>query len=248
LEKIYESQYSLTEYYFGGSTFVDYAGISSYVADVLLPYTSQGAMFDFPGFLIRHENALDIKHDDIKSIFLVKLNSVADVGKEASLLRSSLGNESMTITRSEAIGILRTGYPRLGVGLDFTEINRILITAVSLGGVVAIAIVAASARRNILSLMRIRGGKRKDCVALFLPEIAVVLFLAGLVGTAIGLILGAGFLNSIADLIPRLFTGNSIQFVLAPTIGYFAVAVLTAFFIAQIVSIAASSTIDVEAV
>jgi predicted lysophospholipase L1 biosynthesis ABC-type transport system permease subunit len=154
----------------------------------------------------------------------------------------------MTITRSEAIGILRTGYPRLGVGLDFTEINRILITAVSLGGVVAIAIVAASARRSILSLMRIRGGKRKDCVALFLPEIAVVLFLAGLVGTAIGLILGAGFLNSIADLIPRLFTGNSIQFVLAPTIGYFAVAVLTAFFIAQIVSIAASSTIDVEAV
>lgn len=238
LEKILESYYSETSYPAGGS----------YVADVLLPHTSQGAMFDFAGFLIRLENVSDIKHDDIKSVFVLKLKSGTDASRTAESLRSSLGDGTVTVTRSEAIGILRKGFPRLGVGLDFTQINRILITAVSFGGVVAIAVTATSARKSILSLIRIRGGQRKDCVALFLPEIALVLFLAGLLGTVVGLILGTGFLNSIADLIPRLFTGNPVQIVLAPTMWYFAAAVLTTFSVVQIVSIAVSSTIDVEAV
>ena len=236
LERILEHRYS-----------VPYGKYRPYVADVLLPHTSEGALFDFGGFVIRQENKSDIKHENVKSIFVIKLKSGADPSDVAAKLRSTLHNESVTITRSEAIGVIRKGYPRLAVGLDFTEINSILITTISLGGLIAITITTTIGRKSILCLLRIRGGKRKDGVALFLPETALVAFLACLLGTTIGLILGTGFVNSMADLIPPLFTGNTVQRFFSPVIWYFAATILAVFSIVQIVSIAAKSVIDLEA-
>jgi len=122
-----------------------------------------------------------------------------------------------------------------------------LITTISLGGLIAITITTTIGRKSILSLLRIKGGKRKDGVALFLPETVLVAFLACLLGTTIGLILGAGFVNSMADLIPPLFTGNTVQTFFSPIIWCFAATVLAAFSIVQIVSIAAKSVIDLRA-
>jgi len=226
---------------------VPYGKYGPYVADVLLPHTSEGALFDFGGFVIRQEDTPDIKHEHIKSIFVIKLKSDADPSNVATRLRSSLDNQSLTITRSDAVGVVRKGYPRLAVGLDFTEINCILITTISFGGLVAITITTTMGREGILSLLRIRGGKRKDGVALFLPETALVSFLACLLGTTIGLTLGTGFVNSMADFIPPLFTGNTVQTFFSPIIWYFAATVLAVFSIVQIVSIAAKSVIDLGA-
>lgn len=236
LERILESKYS-----------VSYGKYGPYMADVLLPHTSEGALFDFGGFVIRQENKSDIKHEHIKSIFVIRLKSGTDSSNIAAQLRSTLHNESVTITRSEAIGVIRKGYPRLAVGLDFTEINCILITTISIGGLVTITITTTIGRKSILCLLRIRGGKRKDGVALFLPETALVSFLACLIGTAIGLTLGIGFANSMADLIPPLFTGNTVQTFFSPVIWYFAATNLAVFSIVQIVSIAAKSVIDLRA-
>jgi hypothetical protein len=226
---------------------VPYGLFGSYMADVLLPHTNEGALFDFGGFVIRQENKSDIKHEHIKSIFVIKLKSGTDPDNVAAQLRSILDNESVTITKSEAVGVIRKGYPRLAVGLDFTEINCILITTISLGGLIAITITTTMGRKSILCLLRIKGGKRKDGVALFLPETALVSFLACLLGTTIGLTLGTGFVNSMADLIPPLFTGNTVQTFFSPIIWYFAATVLAVFSIVQIVSIAAKSVIDLGA-
>jgi hypothetical protein len=227
---------------------VPYSRFEAYIADVLLPHTSEGALFDLGGFLIRQENKPDIKHEHIKSIFVVKLKSGADLSNVAAELRSAIHNESVTITtRSEAVGVMRKGYPRLAVGIDFTEINRTLITSMSLGGLVAIAITTTIGRKGVLCRLRIKGGKRKDGVALFLPETALVAFLACLLGTTIGVTLGFGFVNSMADLIPPLFTGNTVQTFFGPSIWYFAATVLAVFSTIQIVSIAAKSVIDLGA-
>jgi len=236
LERMLEYEYS-----------VRYGKYGPYMADVLLPHTSEGALFDFGGFAIRQEDTPDIKHEHIKSIFVIKLKSDADPSNVATQLRSTLDNESVTVTRSEAIGVIRKGYPRLAVGMDFTEINSILITTISLGGLVAITITSTIGRKSILCLLRIKGGKRKDGVALFLPETALVSVLACLLGTTIGLILGTGFVNSIADLVPPLFTGNTVQTSFSPIIWYFATSILAVFSIVQIVSIAAKSVIDLGA-
>jgi len=218
-----------------------------WLAEALLPHTSEGALFEFGGFVMRQENKLDIKHENIKSVFVIKLKSEADPSNVAEKLRSTLHNESLIITRSEAVSVIRKGYPRLAVGLDFSEINCILITTISLGGLVAVTLTATMGRKSILCLLRIRGGKRKDVVALFLPETALVSFLACLLGTTIGLTLGTGFVNSMADLIPPLFTGDTVQTFFSPIIWYFAATVLAVFSIVQIVSIAAKSVIDLGA-
>lgn len=238
----------ILEHYYSSSRISWYYGAGEYLADVLLPHTSQGALFDFAGFLIRQENESDIKHEQIKSIFVLKLQSESETGNVAAVLRDNLNDQSITITRSEAISVLRKAYPRLAVGLDFTQINCILITAASLGGLVAITVVAAAGRKSVLSLLCIRGSNRKDCVALFLPETAVILFLAGLLGTVMGLLLGTAFVNSIADLIPPLFTGNTVHVFLAPAIWYFTATALAVFTVVQIISTAANSAIDTGAV
>jgi len=219
----------------------------SYVADVLLPHTSEGALFSFGGFAIRQEDQLKIKHEHVKSIFIIKLKPSADPNDVAAKLRGILHNGSAITTRSEAVGVIRKGYPRLAVGLDFTTINYLLIATISFGGVVAVTMTTTMGRKSIFSLLRIRGGKRKDSVALFLPETALVSFLACLLGTAIGLALGAGFVNSMVDLTPHLFTGNTIQIFLSPLTWCFTVTVLAIFAIVQIASIAAKSVIDLGA-
>jgi hypothetical protein len=224
-----------------------YGVYESYVADALLPHTGGGALFDFGGLIITQEDASNIKHEHVKSMFIVKLRSGVDPNSVVAQLSSILPTESLGTTRSEAIGIITKGYPRLAVGLDFTEINSILITAISFGGLLAIGITTTAGRTSILCLLRIKGGKRKDGIALFLPETALVSFLACLLGIGIGLPLGTSFINSTSDLIPPLFTGNTVQIFLSPSIGYFTATVLAVFCVAQIVSIAVKSVIDLGA-
>jgi hypothetical protein len=238
----------LVEHYYSASQVLWYYGAGEYLADALLPHTSQGALFDFAGFIMRQDNESDIKHDQIKSIFVLRPQSESETGNVVAALRDNLTGQSLIISRSEAITVLRTSYPRLAVGLDFTQINCILITVASLGGLVAIAAIAATGRKTVLSLLRIKGSSRKDCVALFLPETALILFLAGLLGTVMGLLLGTAFVNSIADLIPPLFTGSSVHMFLAPAVWYFTATALAVFAVVQITSTAASSTIDTGAV
>jgi len=226
---------------------LSFARFKSYLADVLLPYTSEGALFDLGGFIIRQEDKSDLKYEQAKSIFLIKLKSGADPSNVAKLLRSSSPSETVITTVSEAISVIREGYPGLAVSLDFTQINSILITAISFGGLVAITLTTTIGRKGFLSLLRIRGGKRKDCVILFLPETVLVSLLACLLGISIGLILGTGFINSMADMIPHLFTGNAVQTFLAPITWYFAIAVLAVFCVVQTVSIAVKSAVDLGA-
>jgi len=236
LEKMLEYEYS-----------VPYRKYGPYISDVLLPHTSEGGLLDFGGFVINQEDTLDIKHEHVKSIFVIKLKPKADSSDVAVELTGTLHDGSVTITRSGAIGVMRKGYPRLALGLDFTEINAILITTISLGSLVAITVTTTAGRKSILCLLRIKGGKRKDGVALFLPETVLVSVLACLLGTTIGLTLGTGFVNSMTGLIPPLFTGNTVQTFLGPVIMYFAAAVLTGFSFIQIVSIAAKTVIDLGA-
>jgi len=217
---------------------------SSYIADVLLPHTSEGALFSFGGFAMRWEDQTKIKHVHLKSIFFIKLKPESDPSDAAAKLRGILNDGSTVVTRSEAVDVVRKGYPRLALGLDFTAINYLLIAAISVGGVVAVTLTATMGRKSILSLLRIRGGRREDSVALFLPETALVCFLACLLGTAIGLALGTGFVNSMVCLIPPLFTGNAVQIFLSPLTWYFTATVLAIFSIVQLASIAAKSEID----
>ena len=219
-----------------------------WLAEALLPHTSEGALFDFGKFVMRHETKLEFKHEHIKSIFLIKLVSEADVDSAAKRLRSTIDDGNLVVTRSEAVEATRRGFPRLAVSLDFTEINCILITAISLAGLAAIVITTTMGRKSILSLLRIRGGRRKDNVALFLPETALILFLGCLFGTAIGMILGIGFVNSMTDLIPPLFTGSPIRIIFGSPIWYFTAAVLVVFFLVQLASVAFKSVIDLKAV
>ena len=216
----------------------------SYAADVLLPHTSEGALFSFGGFAIRQEDQSKIKHEHVKSIFIIKLKPSADPDDVAAELIGILRNGSVITTRSEAVDVMRKGFPGLAAGLDFTTINYVLIVTISFGGVVVVTMTTTMGRKTIFSLLRIRGGKRKDSVALFLPETALISLLACLLGTAIGLALGAGFVNSMVDLIPHLFTGNTIQIFLSPLTWCFTVAVLAIFSTVQIASIAAKSAID----
>jgi hypothetical protein len=226
---------------------LSFARFKSYLADVLLPYTSEGALFDLGGFIIRQEDKSNIKYEQVKSIFLIKLKSGADPSNVATTLGSSSPSETVITTVSEAISVIREGYPGLAVSLDFTQINNILITAISFGGLVAITLTTTMGRKGFLSLIRIRGGKRKDCIVLFLPETVLVSVLACLLGISIGLILGTGFINSMAGMIPHLFTGNTVQTFLDPITWYFAIAVLTVFSVVQIVSIAVKSVVDLGA-
>ena len=219
----------------------------STISSSLLPGTSEELLFDPGGFIIRQESVSDIKYEQVKSIFVVKLKSGEDPSKMAIQLRSTLGNGVSVITRSQAISVVRKGFPTLALTLDFTKINSTLIAAICIGGLVAITMTTATGRKPILSMLKIRGGKRKDGITLFLPEIALILFLACVLGITIGLSLGSAFVNSMADLFPPLFTGNTVQIFLSPSIGYFTATVLAVFCVAQIVSIAAKSVIDLGA-
>lgn len=176
-------------------------------------YTFEGVLWGVGEFAINNESLADIEYEHLKTHFILKLKQNTDIDRIAAVLREKFSENAMVITRGEATGIITRSIPQLAFSLAFTQVNCMLITAISLGGLVVVAIVNAAGRSKVLSLLRTRGAKKLDVVALFLPEAAFVSLLAGVIGVAMGLLLAVGFHKSIGDSVPSLFTGGGLLLV-----------------------------------
>ena len=200
----------LSKLYLGQFRFSDFSGLSQRMAN----YSQKGSLWKVGEFVATNETVSDIRQLHYKTHFIIKLKGQISANSLASTLRSQFAENVLIITREEATSIITRSVPKITTGLAFTQINSILITAISFGGLAAVTITNVAGRRNIFSLLRVRGAKKTDGVALFIPEVAFVSLIAGGLGIVLGLTLAMGFTASLTDFVPPLFTGGILQMVL----------------------------------
>jgi hypothetical protein len=177
----------------------------------LMRYTSEGLLWSTAGFATLNETLTDTSYEHVKTHFIIKLKPEADAESLAHDLRNSLTEKVIVITRADAADIIIKSIPRLAISLAFAQMNCILITAISLGSLAAVTVVNAAGRSKVLSLLRTRGAKKLDGIALFLPEGVLLSLLAGVMGVLVGVLLAVSYNRSLADLVPNLFTKGGLQ-------------------------------------
>lgn len=184
---------------------------SLYLSYPLMRYTSEGILWSIGGFVTLNETLSGTRYQHLKTHFIVKLKPQTDSKSLADRLRNNFDKNMLVITREDAASIIIKSIPRLAISLAFAQMNCILITVISLGGLAAVTIINAAGRSRVLSLLRTRGAKKLDVVALFLPEAAFVSLLAAVFGVLIGLLLAVSCTRSLVDLVPELFTRGTLQ-------------------------------------
>jgi predicted lysophospholipase L1 biosynthesis ABC-type transport system permease subunit len=182
-------------------------------------------------------------HLHYKTHFIIKLKGQSDINSIASALRNQFPEDVMVITREDATSIITTSAPKITTGLAFTQINSILITAIALGGLIAVTVSNVAGRNKIFSLLRIRGAKKTDSVAIFIPEIVFVSLVAGSIGVALGLTLAVGFVSALTRFIPPLFTGGLLQMTVGWVTWLFLTIILITFALMYIITAFSQSKI-----
>lgn len=207
-------------------------------------YTQKGSLWEVGEFVATNETLSSIRYLHYKTHFIIKLKEQMSASGLASTLRSQFAENVIVITREEATSIITRSMPKITTGLAFTQINSLLITAISFGGLAAITITNVAGKTKIFSLLRIRGAKRIDSVAFFIPEVAFISLIAGSLGVALGLTLAIGFTASLTYFVPPLFTGGVLQMIFGSITWLFLGLILVTFASMYIVAIFFQSKIS----
>jgi hypothetical protein len=215
----------ISRLYLGRFRFSDFLGLSYRMAN----YTQKGPLWEVGEFIATNETISDLRYLHYKTHFIIKIKGQTSANSVVSTLRSQFAENVIIITREEATSIITRSVPKITTGLAFTQMNSLLITAISFGGLAAITIANVTGRTKLFSLLRIRGARRIDGVAFFIPEVAFVSLMAGSLGVVLGLTLAVGFTNSLTSFIPPLFTGGSLQMILGSVTWLFLGLILATF-------------------
>jgi hypothetical protein len=208
------------------------------IASPLMRYTSEGLLWSTAGFATINETLTDTSYTHLKTHFIIKLKTEANVETVAHDLENSLTDETILITRKDAVDILLKSIPRLAISLAFAEMNCILITAISIASLVAVTVANVARRSNVLSLLRTRGAKKLDGIALFLPEGVFLSSLTGVMGVLIGVLLAVSYIRPLADLVPSLLTKGELQLSYGWSTWIFLFSMLSIFILMHIVATA----------
>jgi hypothetical protein len=213
------------ELYQGEFRFQNFTALSQRMSN----HVKEGSLWKVGEFIATRETISSIRHLHYKTHFIIRLREGVNSKDLASTLRSRFNESALVITREEATDIIAKNAPKMATGLAFTQINSILIIAVSCGGLTAVTITNVAGRAKLFSLMRIRGAKKTDSVAFFIPEIVLVSLISVILGIMLGWTLAVGFSSSLTYFLPPLFTGGSFELILGLDAWLFVVLILAVF-------------------